>query len=104
MSENSSPPPDTSKKEDSLKSLVTKGVIGAISLAGATAIPLVVQRYLGPSTPPSAASPEASPTQLAAPSPSSTTVNAGSVENQPQPLLDRQEQFGSKKKKSKVKD
>lgn len=40
--------PGSPKNEQSLKALITKGVVGAISIAGATAIPLLVQKFLNP--------------------------------------------------------
>lgn len=40
--------PGSPKNEQSLKALITKGVVGAVSIAGATAIPLLVQKFLTP--------------------------------------------------------
>jgi hypothetical protein len=74
----SSSPSEPPKQEQSFKSLIAKGTIGAISLAGATAIPLVVQKYLGPS-------PAASPT----PSPSAQIAPAQMMPLQMQPIGDQ---------------
>lgn len=67
MTDNSTPS-SPSKKED-MKALLLKGVIGAISLAGATAIPILVQRLIAPpavvppiATPASVISPQIEPT------------------------------------------
>jgi hypothetical protein len=63
---NSGPSPEPSKK--GFKVTLVQGVIGAASLAGTTAIPIVVQRLMTPATPVS--SPTPVPTQVSSPSPS----------------------------------
>ena len=65
MTEPSSQKPDNTPADNNLKGLIIKGVVGAISLAGATAIPLIVQKYLAPSAPPAAEAP--APTTSPAP-------------------------------------
>jgi hypothetical protein len=51
MTENSGSSPTPSRPGSKVKSLVAQGMIGAVSLTGATAIPLIVQRFLTPPTP-----------------------------------------------------
>jgi|GEM_PF-3197201 len=63
---NSGSSPEPPKR--GLKVTLLQGVIGAVSLAGTTAIPLVVQRLLGPAPPSS--SPTPVPSQVSSPSPS----------------------------------
>jgi hypothetical protein len=59
---NSSP---SAQKEQKLKSLLFQGFVGAASLAGATAIPLLVQKALNPPTPSAApAAVQASPSPV----------------------------------------
>lgn len=56
-----------------------QGVIGAVSLAGTTAIPLVVTRYLSPpSTPTSSPTAEVTPAQVSPAPSASTPVSATS--------------------------
>lgn len=69
---NSGSSPEPSKK--GFKVTLVQGVIAAASLAGTTAIPLVVQRFLGPVTPVS--NPTPIPSQVSSPSPQmQSTVN-----------------------------
>lgn len=87
---NSGSSPDSNKK--GFRVTVMQGVIGAVSLAGTTAIPLVVNKYLGPSTPAASPSPTvASPSPaVASPSPSpisSPPVVPAQVASPVQPTL-----------------
>lgn len=66
MTENTGSPSEAPK---GLKVTLVQGVIGAISLAGTTAIPLLVNRYLAPPTP--AESP--APAAQVSPAPATTT-------------------------------
>lgn len=54
----------TSSEKNDLKSLLVKGMIGAVTLAGTTAIPIVIQQSLQhhPSTPTASPTASASPT------------------------------------------
>jgi hypothetical protein len=68
MSENQTDATKSSAASHKLKELIVKGVIGTVSLVGATAIPLVVQRFMMPPlvvqrfmTPPPAATPATIP-------------------------------------------
>lgn len=47
MTQPTSPDPSSSQK---LKTLMTQGLIGAVSLAGATAIPILIKQFLEPPT------------------------------------------------------
>jgi hypothetical protein len=86
MTSNSSPSPESPKNGQGLKSLIVKGTIGAISLAGTTAIPLVVQRQLTPPTP--AVSPSPSISVQASPSPSLLQASPSpSLQVSPSPSL-----------------
>ncbi len=63
----------TSPEQNGLKSLLTKGVVSAVALAGTTAIPIIVQRSLQPASTPTAsptATVPASPTPAISPQPS----------------------------------
>lgn len=71
MTEPSSPKPDNTSADDNLKGLIIKGIVGAVTLAGATGIPLIVQKYLGPSTPPPTAE---APAPATSPAPAVTTA------------------------------
>jgi hypothetical protein len=66
MSSNGSTPeapkPESAQSEQGLKSLIAKGAVGAVTLAGTTAIPLMVQKYLSDPAPP-APTVQASPVQ-----------------------------------------
>lgn len=74
-------PGSTPERSDNLKSLIIKGVIGAVTLAGTTAIPLVINRTLSPepSPSPAAASPAASPSVQASPVVQPAQVQSGAV-------------------------
>lgn len=65
--------PGSPKNEHNLKALITKGVVGAISIAGATAIPLLVQKFLNPPAPvnqvPAAVPAQVAPNQAPVPAP-----------------------------------
>lgn len=65
--------------KDGFKSLIAKGVVGAVALAGTTAIPLMVQRVLTPPTPASSSAPAqstvSSPAPVVSPTVQSATVN-----------------------------
>ena len=63
-----------SKGSQKLKKLILQGMIGAVSLAGATAIPLVVQRFLAPT-------PVASPVT---PAPQTSSVQSPNEESSEQ--------------------
>lgn len=67
MTENTGSPSEASK---GFKVTVMQGIIGAVSLAGTTAIPLLVNRYLAPPTP--AESP--APAAQVSPAPAATTA------------------------------
>ncbi len=54
------PKPETGNHQG-LKSIVIKGAVGAVTLAGTTAIPLMVQKFLSPAPPVPAV--QASPAQ-----------------------------------------
>lgn len=72
MTQNQSTPPDP-KPDQKMKGLLLQGLLGAVSLTGATAIPIVVQRALSPHpvpTVPAAVSPQP-PTPAASPLPAS---------------------------------
>ncbi len=76
MTEPSSQKPDNTSADNNLKGLIIKGVVGAISLAGATAIPLIVQKYLAPSAPPAAEAPAPTTSPATATSPAPTVSPA----------------------------
>lgn len=65
MTENSGSAPETSNNDQGIKGLVIKGIIGAVSLAGTTAIPLVIQQHLTPN-------PAASPAAQVSPAPNAS--------------------------------
>lgn len=73
---NSGSSPEPSKK--GFKVTLMQGVIGAASLAGTTAIPLMVQRLIAPPT--SASSPTPVPAQVSSPSPQMQSTLGGSGE------------------------
>lgn len=66
MSSNGSTPeapkPEAAQNNQGLKSLIAKGAVGAVTLAGTTAIPLMVQKYISDPAPPAPAV-QASPVQ-----------------------------------------
>jgi hypothetical protein len=75
MSDHLNPSPEPSKPTTKLKTLLIQGLIGTLSLTGATAIPILVQRALNPvstettpasviSTPSVAGTPLPSPNEL----------------------------------------
>ena len=66
------------------KSLVAKGVIGAVTLAGTTAIPLLVQQRLTPPAPTASPSPSIMPAQVV-PSPT-VSVTPTQVTPSPTPV------------------
>ncbi|XHX76732.1 MAG: hypothetical protein RBJ76_20165 [Stenomitos frigidus ULC029] len=71
---NSGSSPEPSKK--GFKVTLVQGVIGAASLAGTTAIPLMVQRFIAPPT--TASSPAPVPAQVSSPSPQMQSTLDGS--------------------------
>lgn len=71
---NPSTPPESPKSGQKMKGLLLQGLIGAASLTGATAIPIMVQRALSP-TPAPIAAPTATPT-VPATAPSSVPVSS----------------------------
>ncbi|UBF27418.1 hypothetical protein K9N68_05575 [Kovacikia minuta CCNUW1] len=96
--------PEPSKNENSFKALIAKGMIGAISLAGATGIPLMVQKYLGSPTP--AASPTPSVSTQIAPAqvvPSQVQPSGNSLEQTVAQEEDHKPR-GKRKKKNKDND
>lgn len=103
MAENPTPPSTASDNDQNLKSLLVKGLVGAASLAGATAIPLLVQRAISPS-----------PSVEATPTPPAQVVPAQAVPTQNQfqsttpsqelNQADEQSNKGKGKKKAKQKD
>jgi hypothetical protein len=75
-----SPEPSSASKK--LTSLIIQGLIGAIALAGTTAIPLIVRQMLEPSgtapeTPAAVSSPEPSATTVAEPQPDAPGMAKG---------------------------
>lgn len=76
MSDNSSPSPNPSKDENSLKGLIVKGIVGAVSIAGTAAIPIIVQRQLGQTPSPS---PEPSPSAQVSPAPTQSSPQVQSL-------------------------
>ena len=58
MTANSGSPSEPPKSQG-FKVTLTQGIIGAVSLAGTTAIPLLVNRYLAPPTPAESPAPAA---------------------------------------------
>ena len=103
MTENTGSPSEAPK---GFKVTVVQGIIGAISLAGTTAIPLVVNRYLAPPTPTESPAPAAqvSPAPTATTSPLVTapdqTMQMGTIAPQEMQL----EEGGKGKKGKKKKD
>ncbi|OKH50033.1 hypothetical protein NIES30_04820 [Phormidium tenue NIES-30] len=72
---------DSAPENNSLKSLLIKGLVGGVALIGTTAIPIVVQRSLeAPPVSPagSAATVPVAPTQLS-PVPDSSQVNSAAT-------------------------
>jgi hypothetical protein len=78
MSEEPQPSQDSQEKSagsNELKALIAKGIIGAIALAGTTAIPILVQKALDPPAP--AASPvPITPAQVVPVPPTTTPLEA----------------------------
>ncbi|HEY9748570.1 MAG TPA: hypothetical protein V6C63_07820 [Allocoleopsis sp.] len=72
MTANSGSPSEPPKGQG-FKVTLTQGIIGAVSLAGTTAIPLLVNRYLAPPTP------AESPAPAAQVSPAPATTQASPV-------------------------
>lgn len=101
MTDNSGTP----KNEQNLKALIAKGMIGAVSIAGATAIPLLVQKFLGHV--PAANQVPALPAQMApaqvAPTQEKITTSDTSSNLVPSDY-DSEQGRGKKKKKDKHKD
>ena len=94
MTETPSSPSDPSKNDQGLKSLIVKGLVGAISLAGVTAIPIVVKQHLEP-TPVASPSPaQIAPAQMV-PAQVQPTATSQSEQAQPDKELDGKD---SKKK------
>ncbi|MBD1914872.1 MULTISPECIES: hypothetical protein [Cyanophyceae] len=92
---------DSAPENNSLKSLLIKGLVGGVALVGTTAIPIVVQRSL--ETPPvspagSAATVPVSPAQLS-PLPDSSQVNSATT----RPAIDEDKQEDSSDEKGKKK-
>jgi hypothetical protein len=83
MSEQPINPPDSTQSNPNLKALLVKGLVGAVSLAGATAIPLMVQQFLSP-TPetPAAVSPTPQQSMTAQPVPPPTSPVLVPVQSQ----------------------
>lgn len=103
MSENPTPSSTAANTEPGLKSLFMKGLVGAVSLAGATAIPLVVQQALNPS--PSVESAPKVPAQVAPAQavPAQEVVQPATSLQEGQ-QADEQPSKGKSKKKGKSKD
>lgn len=81
------PKPESAQSHQGLKSLIAKGTIGAVTLAGTTAIPLMVQKYLS-SPPPPAPSVQASPVQVSpVASPVTPSVESSVASPLPSPTL-----------------
>jgi hypothetical protein len=98
MTTNPGSSPEPPKAGHKLKITLAQGVIGAISLAGTTAIPILVQRALQPApvvSPSSSPSLQAVPAQVQSPAPTVQPIDSSNQE----------EQEGKKgKKKGKKKD
>jgi hypothetical protein len=73
---NSGSSPEPPKR--GFKVTLVQGVVGAVSLAGTTAIPLMVQRVVAP--PASVSSPTPVPTQVSSPSPQVQSTLSGAAE------------------------
>lgn len=81
---------DSSPEKNGLKSLLAKGMVSAVALAGTTAIPIIVQRSLQPSPTPAAsptATGPASPTPVVSPDqgsplPDSSQLRSAEITNQ----------------------
>jgi hypothetical protein len=79
-------PKPESASHQGLKSLIAKGAVGALTLAGTTAIPLMVQKYFS-GTPAPAPAVQASPVQVfPAASPVVSPVESSVVSPLPSPL------------------
>lgn len=68
MTNNPSTPPDAPKSDQKMKGLLLQGLIGAVSLTGATAIPILVQRTLTPQ-----------PTPVVSPTPQPTVTPSTAI-------------------------
>ncbi|MBD2102253.1 hypothetical protein [Leptolyngbya sp. FACHB-261] len=76
MSASSEPP-------KGFKITIVQGIIGACSLAGTTAIPLLVQRYLPPAPAPVVSPAQMAPTQAQPPAPTQAQSTVAPTQDQP---------------------
>ena len=100
MTNNSGSSPQPPKLGQKHKLTVAQGVIGAATLAGTTAIPILVQRALTPasvSSPSPAASVQPSPTPTVSVQSSPAQVQTPNAQDPPPPMDEKK----GKKKKSK---
>lgn len=80
------PKPEAAPNNQGLKSLIAKGAVGAFTLAGTTAIPLMVQKYF--STPPASVPAVPSPVQVSPVAPPLISPVESSVASPlPSPIL-----------------
>jgi hypothetical protein len=100
--------PNSPKDEQNLKALIVKGAIGAVSIASATAIPLLVQKFLGPAptaNPVPSMPAQVAPAQVAPPQVTPSQVQPGLDDRSNQMSQDNEdEHHGKGKKKGKKKD
>lgn len=102
MTQNQSTPPDP-KPDQKMKGLLLQGLLGAVSLTGATAIPIIVQRTLSPHpvpTVPAAVSPQ---TPAPAMSPLPASVQQSPIIEINSEELQQLEEEGKRKNKSRGK-
>ncbi|HEY9807151.1 MAG TPA: hypothetical protein V6D04_11320 [Candidatus Obscuribacterales bacterium] len=81
MTANSGSPSEPPKGQG-FKVTLTQGIIGAVSLAGTTAIPLIVNRYLAPPTPAESPAPAAQVSPAPATTQASPLVPAQTMQMQ----------------------
>lgn len=106
MTNPGTPPGSSEKESKGFKVTLIQGVIGAATLAGTTAIPILVQKALNPSSPtpsPTQSAPaQSAPTQVA-PATSSPPIQSEAIDSQDQPQLDETDEPGKGRGKGKGK-
>lgn len=99
MTANGSPPePPTN---EGMRGMIVKGVIGAISLAGATAIPIIVKQHLEPTpavSPSPSASAQIAPAQMVPAQLDPTQIQSESIVQDGKADDDKSHDRGGKKK------